>query len=239
MDFYDLLSRYYDDIFPEAPVQIEFLQPYAMHQHVLDIGAGTGTTMLGLAASVASIEGLELSAQMVEQGKVKLQNHPRLHLEAGDMRDLTRYQGKTFGFIYCVGNTFVHLESLAEMTSVLQNINELLAPGGILVLQFVNYDAVLQQNMTSLPTIVSRTAPITFKRDYTRQAGKIMFQGTLEYEGKVVGESTVALYPLTTAEMEQLAARTGFEVLEHFGSFKRDAFQVNSSAHIYVLGKTI
>ena len=239
MGFYDLLSKYYDDIFPEAPVQIEFLQQYSANKQVLDIGAGTGTTMLGLAKSAQRIEGIELSSQMVEQGKVKHANEPHLQLETGDMRDLTRYQGKQFDFIYCVGNTFVHLQSLEEMQSVLEEIAGLLAHEGILVLQFVNYDAVLQQNITSLPTIVSHTAPVTFRRDYKRKAGKILFQGTLEFEGQVVGESIVELYPLTTRELEQLSARAGLEVLEHYGSFKKEAFKVSSSAHIFVLRKII
>ncbi len=63
MDFYSMLSTYYDDLFPPGAAQRAFLSRHLPRSgRVLDIGAGTGGYAAHMAAGGVPVEALELGS---------------------------------------------------------------------------------------------------------------------------------------------------------------------------------
>lgn len=231
MSFYSHLSNHYDDIFPINPTQVAFLSStFAGKKTILDIGAGTGTTAIALEKAGYSVTALEYDECMIEKIHEKTK---QISIVNGDMRDLHKLFSSLFDAIYCVGNTLVHLRDKQEIQDVLSQCYSLLDDNGVLVLQIVNYNRVLSQNVSSLPTITVPSKSISFERGYSREGVHICFQGTLRIEDSEYTEKTL-LYPLRKSEMFDLLETAGFTNISAFGSFKNDLFNDNESPALVI-----
>ena len=55
----------------------------------------------------------------------------------------------------CFGNTLVHLQSIELMGKMLKGVFAVLKPGGHFLLQILNYDFILDEQVSELPLIDS------------------------------------------------------------------------------------
>ncbi|WP_066298667.1 class I SAM-dependent methyltransferase [Bacillus sp. FJAT-29937] len=242
MSFYKILSQYYDDLFPSNPAQIEFIKTATNGKiKLLDIAAGAGNQAIELAKAGYHVTAVDLDEKMVEKIKKKRMDH-NLNLSALklDMRNIDHFHDQSFDAAICIGNSIVHLDSFAGISLTLKKIWNVLSEDGVLTIQIVNYDRILQQHITDLPLIELPNKGVTFKRTYDHSENKIKFNGTLAIN-KAAGIQTfsnsVELYPLTSNELNESLKMAGFRRVQLFGDFKGSEYTTESPALIGVAYK--
>ncbi|MFO8191940.1 MAG: class I SAM-dependent methyltransferase [Bacillota bacterium] len=195
------------------------------NKHLLDIGCATGELAFKLAQEGAIVTGIDLNDDLLEQAKSK-KNHPGHQFQKGDMLALRNdFQPRQFNGVLCFGNTLVHLLSTGSIASMLEGVQTVLKPGGVFLLQILNYDYILDEKLTELPLI--ETENVTFIRRYVFEENSplIRFQTELHLkkEEKILRNETLLL-ALKSSELKHLLKNVSFENVEFFSSFKEEPF---------------
>jgi len=252
MKFYTSIASYYDEIFPYKPPQKDFVESFKIHDcnaALLDVGCGTGGLVLNLADKFGTLIGIDPDKEMLHLAQLKAMKFKADHRDSleelgywvfkqGGMLGISdEFASETFNTVLCLGNTLVHLSSLEEVSDFLKGAYEVLRPEGLLMIQIINYDRIIDQELKGLPTIENEK--IRFERFYLYDSSPefIDFQTKLfiKESGKEI-ENKIPLLAMRPGQLRDLMIDTGFTALEEFGNFKKDAFGPDSQPYI-LLGK--
>lgn len=241
MDFYQMLEDYYDIIFPFKQDRFSFFLKLCQEEgveRVLDVGCGTGTYVLAFLKEGYKAIGVDLHQGMIKQARERaLTLGLTPSFKKGDMLELPSLFKEPFQLLTCCGNTLPHLNSLPMIAKAIKGMGEVLAAKGLLLVQLVNYDKVLREKITSLPTI--KREGITFERNYSfTSSGSIDFKGTLMSE-KGVAQGQVPLYPIKGQELKGLMEKAGFDFLTFYHDFQSTPLTFGEGAPLglVVVGK--
>lgn len=166
-------------------------------RRILDLGCGTGEHAALFASHGFEVVGIDASASMLEQARASLPA-AGVTLVAGDMTRLASLVSGAFGAATCLGNTLPHI---AELETLARGLREHLAPGGVFVLQVLNYDRIFARGQRYLPP--------TFRGD--EEGGETVFLRLMspQPDGRTVifCPSTLRLRPDADPPLEILASR--------------------------------
>ncbi|WP_022850921.1 class I SAM-dependent methyltransferase [Limisalsivibrio acetivorans] len=217
-EFYEMLSKYYDSIFPFSDTTFSFLRKHCPDGgSVLDIGSATGSYVNAFKSYGYDAVGIEPEESLAAGNE---------NVVKGDMRDLPKTFRGRFNLITCIGNTLVHTHSAGEAALALTGFCQSLKPNGKCVVQILNYARILEEGVTELPPI--ETDQLTFLRSYERTGRYIKFKGRICL-GDDVLDSNTFLYPLTAEELRQGALIAGFNRIDFYGDFQGSDFNRSSS----------
>lgn len=103
-------------------------------RRMLEIGCGLGRTTIHFAAHFERVDGVDVSAAMIEQAR---RHGPpsNVHLTATSGEDLRLFDDRSFDFVYC-GLVFQHIPSDAVIRSYLAEIGRVLGSDGMAAVQF-------------------------------------------------------------------------------------------------------
>ncbi|OJV62758.1 MAG: hypothetical protein BGO41_00020 [Clostridiales bacterium 38-18] len=237
--FYKNLAPVYRFVFPVED-KAEFLMRHMPHSgEVLDIGSADGTVMSALKALEPDLNllGIDLSESLIEAAK-KLFPSLSNHFLLMDMRSAKDNFGfMRFDGIYCIGNTLVHLE---ETESILSDIRDMLKPGGTFVLQILNYDKILAEKPSQLPSIDNDQ--VAFERFYSYSesskdaTASITFSSVLTIKGEIprILSAETQLFPISKKSLLDQLDRAGFENHKWYSGFDGKAFSDKSLPLIVV-----
>lgn len=228
-NFYTSISKYYSEIFPYNPMQLQFVKSKVgdlQTKQLLDIGCATGELAFQLSAEKAKVIGIDLNEDLLAQAIRKRGAASNPVFQLGNMLELENdFKAGQFDTVLCFGNTLVHLENKEMMAQMLKGVMQLLKPGGKLLLQILNYDYILSEQLSELPLI--ETDNIRFFRQYRfdKNSPKIRFYTALylKKENQTVVNET-SLLALKSKELLDLLREAGFQNRELFSNFKQDAF---------------
>lgn len=235
MDFYTSIADNYNNIFPLNPAQISFVNSIIdIPSSILDVGCGTGNLAISLADNEYNVTAIDPDSSMLEIAR----SNPistNLDLKKLGMLDVgTSALDNTYDCVLCFGNTVVHLTDLDSIGLFFKNVRKVTSNGGIFTFQIINYDKVLDNKLSGLPTIENKH--IKFERNY-----KVNSRGMIEFETictvKQDGQSLVncvELYPLRKSQAEGLLIKAGFEIIQSYSSFKMDAYNPSSLPLVFV-----
>ena len=237
MNFYSMLSSYYNELFPVKPQTLEFVINNVRGNHsLLDIGCGTGTLCHALSGYFDVIHGVDLDESMIEQAKLGDSLNTQFHVV--DMLDLENNFGKSeFDVVSCLGNTLAHLSSREDILKALSSMYDVLNNTGVLLIQIVNFDRVENKGKVDLPLLESES--VVFRRVYKSipSAHKTLFWSEIEKKGGCSCENEVVLYSLKKDELEELLLNVGFMQVEVFGGFDGTSWSQDSGPIIAVASK--
>jgi len=226
--FYQSIAPWYDRIFPVVPEAVTF----AAHRiglpaagapgpSVLDAGCGTGGLALALAGLGFRVTGIDSDADMVRLATEKNRAFTTARFEIMDLRDAgSRFFADSFTAVVCFGNTLVHLASRGEISGFIRKVRGMLKKDGLFLTQILNYDRILDQGLTVLPTI--EDDKIRFERTCRPEAGseRFCFRTVLTVKsGPKVIENAVPLIPLRRGELAGMLTNAGFSGVGWFGDF--------------------
>lgn len=124
----------------EAAQLIELLEETLSLQKcskILDLGCGRGRHSINLTEKGYQVTGIDLSEQAISTAreKAKALNRGEIRFEVRDMRDPLP---ETFDAVVNLFTTFGYFESDTENARVFDSVRQMLVPGGIFVLDYLN-----------------------------------------------------------------------------------------------------
>ncbi|WP_423128842.1 class I SAM-dependent methyltransferase [Gaoshiqia sp. Z1-71] len=224
--FYSSITNYYEQIFPLNKQQLEFvMSEFSSLEdfYFLDAGCSTGQLANELSRHGALGCGIDLNGEMIKRA-MNLFASPGLSFRKLNMLHLDRsFPPRYFDAVICFGNTLVHLDSVTQIKNFFKQAVCILKPGGKLLLQQLNYDQILEQQLTELPLIENEQ--IRFERHYVLPKGgqsKIEFHTrlTIKDSGESL-ENSVALLPVKKNELEKLLILAGFKQVRFYANFAK------------------
>lgn len=235
MDLYTGIAAHYDEIFPLDPAVVRLVDgrvPEGEPRRLLDVGCATGSLAEALAPRFDEVHGLDLDAGLIAAGTARRggvgQPNVRYHVRSM-IGCAAAFSPQWFSGIACLGNTLAHLGGPDEAAVFLANARLLLRPGGVLLVQIVNYDRVMDRGVRELPTL--ETPSLRFERNYSLPdaAGHIRFAATLTDKlAKAVFSGTVSLFPFRAGQLAAQLAEAGFDRVHLMGGFDGSVWMPDS-----------
>jgi glycine/sarcosine N-methyltransferase len=247
-------------------------QPSGRPLRILDAATGTGMHVLELAHRGYTADGADISQGMVDQARqnvaigrsrttfVRLPANNRSAPEAG----LPSPQFRVAGFgslanafsdtlpydaVLCLGNSLPHLLSLTEVESALADFTACLHPGGLLIIQNRNFDAVMLKrerwmDPQSYQDLDETGAPREwlFLRFYDFLPNRLIEfhvltlkrQGAGTWQQKI---DSTHLYPLQSPELHKALHDSGFETVTLYGGMNASPFDPLTSPNLVLTAR--
>ncbi len=208
---------------------------------VLDAACGTGQHVIALAKKGLDVTGADLSIEMITVARANASTAGLdLRFEPVGFGSLSHTFGAgSFSTLLCLGNSLPHLLTPADLAHALQDFANCLTPGGILILQNRNFDAVLSSlsRWMEPETHVEGDREWLFQRFYDFEADDLIRFNivTLTRQAGKDWQSTVTathLRPQKQQELAEALAAAGFTAIQSYGSLSGDAFVPLSSGNL-------
>ena len=195
---------------------------------MIDLGCGTGEHVAFFADANARAVGLDRSEAMIAAAK----DHEaagRGRFVLGDVLEARAALGheSAFGLAICLGNVLPpHITEDADLVHFFASAYEVLLPGGLLLIQMLNYEGILATERRHLPVNVrpgDHGKEIVFLRLMSPvDAGRVLFfPATLELDPDaeepltVTSSRRVEVRTWTRADVAPVLGAAGFEAVLH------------------------
>ncbi len=251
---YDSLSADYDRFvnwakrlefeIPFIDSQLQKISPSKLNLRVLDAACGTGMHTIELAKRGYQVAGGDISMGMIERA---IENACRAEVNVefrkAGFGELNQYF-RNFDAILCLGNSLPHVASNAELGGALRDFGTCLRPGGLLIVQNRNFDAVMaERNRWMMPeSFHDADEEWLFIRFYDfNPDGDITFHIITLYreEGQAWLQKTdsTRLVPLKKDELVAELQMTGFSEICLFGGLSNEPFRPDASSNLVLTAR--
>ncbi len=234
----------------EAPF-LRSLLGRAPDRSVIDLGCGTGEHVAFFSTEEVRAVGLDRSEAMIEAAK-DYEEAGKGRFVLGDAMEARAALGdeRPFGLAICLGNVLPpHVTEDAELARLLASAHEVLMPGGLFLIQILNYEGILATGKRTLPVNVrpgDDGKEIVFLRLMsTVENGRVLFfPTTLELDPEAKQPLTVKMSrrvdvrAWTRAELAPALTAAGFEAVFH-GDMAGREFVVKDSDDLVVVATRI
>jgi len=265
---YDDFSADYDR-FVDWPARLAVELPFIERQlqalgarRVLDAACGTGMHAVALAQRGYEVAGADLSAGMIERARTNAAAAgvdvrfevagfgalstltPALSLGGRGGQPLTGRGEGGFDAVLCLGNSLPHLLTPEDLAAALADFAACLAPGGLVLIQNRNFDAVVASHERWMEPQSRREgqAEWLFLRFYDFEPdGLLAFNlVTLRREGVGGWSQRVAasrLRPLVQKDLTEALGAAGFAEIAHWGDMQGAPFDPQASPNLVVTAR--
>jgi glycine/sarcosine N-methyltransferase len=249
---YDSLSSDYDR-FVNWQNRLSFELPFIIKQlneihakSVLDTATGTGMHAIALAQLGYKATGADISAGMVQKARKNASSAGvEVQFEVAGFGSLAHTFGKhSFDTLLCLGNSLPHLMSRLELDSALLDFAACLKPGGLLLIQNRNFDAVMAHHERWMePQSHTETgAEWFFQRFYDFDPDGLLTFNMVTFKRENQGKwsqnvATSRLRPLLKDELVSALSEVGFASTFSYGNMNGDLFDPESSGNLVTLSK--
>lgn len=229
----------------EGPLLLDWLES-APGGRVLDLGCGTGHHVRFFADQGLQATGIDSSLRSIEFAREETQgeNPQFVHL---DLKQLSLLE-EEYDAALCLGNTLPHLTRGADMRAFLEGLRKVLVPGGLFLLQMLNYEKLLDHRWHQMPARLYES----------KQGERVLLFRLMDFPGERVVRFSPSLLtwrpggtpPLQTLRSEELTLRawapeeltewlerSGFDRIRRFGSLSDEPYRPDSSPNLVLIGR--
>lgn len=213
---------------------------------VLDVACGTGQHALALAQRGYQVVGADLSAAMIERARQNAAawvapGPGEVSFVVAGFGELAQSGAVPEGgadALICLGNSLPHVLSEGDLVATLRDWHAALRPGGLVLVQNRNFDAVLDRRERWMPLLQAEAhgREWLFLRFYDFYEDGLTFNVvTLE---RSAGEpwrqrvEATRLYPWRREQLVDALARAGFGEIVSFGDMAGGAFDAAASGNL-------
>ncbi len=243
---YDRFVNWQERLAFELPFlesQLQLLVQDGVLPRVLDSACGTGQHALALAQRGYPAAGADYAAGMIEQAE---KNRAAMGLNvpfavAGFGEMAGAFGEESFDALLCLGNSLPHVITPGDLLSAVKDFAAVLRPGGLLLIQNRNFDAVLSSRERWMgPQPASEgDREWLFVRFYDfLPDGTIDFniltlyrQGTEPWRQQA---AVTRLMPWREVELTQVLARCGFTDISLYGGLDGSLFSAGTSGNLVI-----
>ena len=234
--YYHLLYQHRDD--NEAKLFLDNLvQHLALpsRARVLDLACGKGRHSLTLAQMGFDVLGADLAPNSIAaaQALAEKSGIQNVNFTVHDMRHMI--DTPAFDAVFNLFTSFGYFDTLAENQAVCKSVAEMLAPEGMLVIDFMNAHKVCKQLKPS-ETITRTGAQFNIERWHDQKHIFKQIEVLDTFQNTAVGTFTERVQALSLANFEALLSPY-FEIQANFGSYALDAFNEQVSDRLIIIAK--
>jgi len=213
---------------------VAFLARLADSEPALEFAVGTGRIAVPLAERGIRVDGIELSAAMIERLRAK-SNAEAMSVVQGDMA--TTSTGSRYGLVFLVYNTIFNLVTQEDQVLCFQNAAAHLGDGGRFVVE------------AALPGPLYNLSPQYVDAEAVEVDRVVLDVGRYDRVTQVLDESHVSisaegikLTPLVTrfawpAELDLMARIAGLRLVERWGGWRGEPCTSDSPRHVSVYAR--
>ncbi len=195
--------------------------PFPKASRVIDLACGRGRHSVFLNKLGYDVLGLDLSAQSIAHNK-QFENET-LHFRVHDMRE--PIGGENVDAVFNLFTSFGYFYDEADDKKVFQSVSDILKPGGIFILDYLNQKMV--RNTLVGKTVVEREG-IEFKINKKIEDDFVI--KNIEFNDEGHDFSYFERVKLHTPEnIASYAAEAGFEVIKLWGNYDLSEFKEETS----------
>lgn len=230
----DRMAEVYDD-FPYQPVNVEarmdVLEELAAGGRALELGIGTGSFALPLAARGVGVHGIEISEAMVEQLRAR-EGGASVPVTIGDFAAV-EVEGK-FSLIYVINNTLFMLTEQEDQVRCFENVAAHLEESGVFLVDAFVPDVTRfdrgQEVRARLPDLETVRLDVS-THDPMKQL--------VDFRHVLMSEAGIRVYPARLryawpSELDLMARLAGLRLRERWGDWDRSPFTSKSEGHVSV-----
>jgi SAM-dependent methyltransferase len=225
-------AAYDDEPRGDEEAAAKFLADLAQGQRALEFAIGTGRIAIPLAAKGVQVDGIELSAPMVEQLRAK-PGGDKIKVTTGDMTRIVT--GSQYGLVYLVYNTIFNLLTAEDQIRCFKNAARHLVAGGHFVVETAvphawiapdrsDYVHAEHVGMDTVVLDVARYDAVT----------QLLEENHVSLSPSGISLSPIVCRLITPGEMDLMARIAGLHLVERFANWERSVFDGNSRAHVSV-----
>ncbi|MGN0729806.1 class I SAM-dependent methyltransferase [Treponema sp.] len=242
MKFIQNFTEYYDELFNFSEAQknlyLEFCRSFDAPVHFLRVSCGSGLFETFLAKQGNDVTGIESCEELMHAANLRRRTQlMSIRFFRMDNEDMTRFLGKNFyNVISILDSRLLFFGSKEKIQRFFSDCRKLMAPGGLLVIQCINFEYRRHEHFIQLPEKRSLRAKI-FSEIITGKNSEKLFSMNLETgNGKIVPVAKdIPLYPLLPAEIEQFAEAAGFTSADFFADYDKSEFTGNEEEFVVIL----
>lgn len=236
IEFTENLSKYanpkeYDETYKSYTADLEFIEEHlgGNTQTIIELACGTGRLALPLAKQGHLVYGVDIDAGMLKyaQDKAEFENL-NIHLSIQDCTKLNLPIQSNF--IYMTGNSFQHFLTNESQDALLNSVKKHLKPNGEFIFDTRNPILHELSNVDIVEELIEsngETTKVINKDEYNHLTQILECTSTYispinQYKDSIKLRYT---YPL---ELKRLLQQHGFELVNLYGSWKKEKFDANS-----------
>jgi len=245
MGFYEELAENYDDmtrfderVQQETAVLKGWVDRYQFRT-VVDVACGTGIHAIILAKLGIRTVGADISEAMLEKAKSHTEEFGvQVSWIQSAMEQVRQEVKGEYGAVFCLGNSIPHLLTPEALDAAVGSFSQLLSPGGIVVIQLLNYHRILAEQNRVIG--IHRQGATEFIRFYDFHPDMVQFNIlSIHWQnGKATHTfNSTPLYPYQKHELEQALSTHRFSEFEHYGDMRFHPFEEQTSPNLVIVGK--
>ncbi|UCC81057.1 MAG: class I SAM-dependent methyltransferase [Candidatus Zixiibacteriota bacterium] len=214
---------------------LELVKTYKPEK-IADFGCGTGSVAIGLALEGYRVAGVDISKDMLRIAGLKAR---KLKTDAQFKQgDITGIDLKSkFDLILSLGNTVPLIYRLNDARKAFRNFARHLNPGGVLIIQQLNYDKILNEKPRTFA--IDRIENQLRIKQYNYVRNLINFTVTIvdhSYAPPNIERTRARLRPWKKNDLVSELRAAGFYKFSAFGDYKKSRFGPKSN-DLILIGK--
>ena len=234
--WYQTIADHYDKMYDpkRATRAYSFLRHlflrYAVGPEVLDVACGTFAIDVPLVKRGYHVAGRDRSEEMLRVARRNLRTAGvTADVGRADMRSLRL--GRRFDAVLCLGTAFNYLASSADASKALQTFRDQIRPGGVLVLDLTNFEALIQRPKNVRAEVDyqsvdgTKIAIFAFNdQDVRRRIHHARFLTVVQRRDRIdIGFDEAQMHIWKKEELAQALRAAGFRPLEWWGDLRLGA----------------
>ena len=231
--FADVYDEWYSATF-DTPATVDAITRLADGGAVLELGAGTGRLALPLAARGLDVVALDSSAEMLERLRAA-DRDDSVTIALADMTDLgavPELVDRTFALIVCACSSILNLPDVDAIGRCLATAAELLAPGGVVVIEAIVPADDVPLATLSPARIVSDAA--VFVETHYDPATQRVDGRHVEVGGGEVRTRPWSVVFVDPDRFDELAERAGLRRIDRWADWAATPFDDSTGAHVSI-----
>ena len=229
----DRIAGAYDEFYRPADVneRVDILEELAYGGRALELGIGTGTYALPLAARGVETHGIEISEAMVDQIRAK-ESGESLPITIGDFADV-EVDG-AFSLVFVISNTLFMLTEQEDQIRCFQNVASHLDESGVFLVHAFVPDVSMFDRGQHISGDLADLASVRMDVSIHDSLNQVV-----DFRHIDLTEEGVKMYPgrlryAWPSELDLMARLAGLRLRERWADWRRSPFTSQSRSHVSV-----